>query len=272
MKDLMVDITIVTILLIMLMGCNSQRGKNIIAGFEMVSVEGGTFDMGEQSSEEGEPDERPVHSVTVSNFYIGKTEVTQKQWYDIMGALPRNLIFGQGDNYPVYNVSRKDIQIFLRKLEKKTGKRFRLPTESEWEYACRGGKYPADYKYSGSNKLNTVGWYCENSGKKRLKDEEYSYDSLRVNDCATHPVRTLEPNELGIYDMSGNVWEWCYDLYGEYSSSSQKNPIEKLQELEFVIRGGGFSDMSCACRISNRGKTQYDTRTCDLGFRLALSE
>ena len=260
------------IILIMLEGCHFQQGATTIAGFEMIGVEGGNFDMGEPALDKGEADEKPVHSVTLSNFYIGKTEVTQKQWYDIMGSLPRRLIFGRGDNYPVYNVSWDDIQIFLKKLKKKTGKKFRLPTEAEWEYACRGGKYSPNYKYSGSNELSTVAWYCVNSGKNQLKDEEYSYDSLMENNCATHPVATLKSNELGIYDMTGNVWEWCSDLYGEYPSSPQKNPAGKPKGLDHVIRGGGLADMSCICRISNRGKANHNTRTCDLGFRLALSQ
>ena len=271
MKYLIKNITVITMVLIMLGGCSSQQGTTTIAGFEMILVEGGTFDMGEPS-DEGEADEKPVHSVTLNNFYIGKTEVTQKQWCDIMGIRPRDLIFGKGDNYPVYNVTWNDIQVFFKRLEKKTGKKFRLPTESEWEYACRGGKYSADYKYSGSNESNTVAWYCENSGRKRLEDEEHSYNLLRKNNCATHPVGKLKPNELGIYDMNGNVWEWCADLYDEYPFSLQIESPEEAKKHAYVIRGGGFADISRTCRIANRGRATRYTFACDLGFRLAFSE
>ena len=272
MKNLTINIAVMTIVVIMQGSCSSRQGTTTIAGFEMIRVEGGTFNMGDRTLDEGEADEKPVHSVTLNNFYIGKTEVTQKQWFDIMGFIPQYMMFGKGDDYPVYNVNRNDIQVFFKRLEKKTGKKFRLPTESEWEYACRGGKYSANYKYSGSNELNTVAWYCANSGKMRLKDKEQIYNSLRKNKCATHPVGKHKPNELGIYDMSGNVWEWCSDLYDDYPSSPQKNPDEEAKGHEYVIRGGGFADISRTCRISNRGKTHYYTHTCDLGFRLAFSE
>ncbi len=279
MKNLIINIIFIIFILIMLGSCCFKR-TNPIANFEMIHVEGSSFYMGEQALNEGEIDEKPIHYVTLNNFCISKTEVTQKQWHDIMGYLPENLVFGKGDNYPVYNVSWDDIHVFLKKLNKKTDKKFRLPTESEWEYVCRGGKYSNNYKYSGSNELNTVAWYCENSGKKQLKDEEYTYNSLKKNHCITHPVGTLKPNELGVYDMSGNVWEWCSDMYNEYSLSPKENPLVRLKKfemiskngVEYVIRGGGFSDVSDRCRISNRGKTSHFTRTCDLGFRLAFSE
>ena len=159
---------------------------------EMVFVKGGTFMMGatpEQGSDAGDG-EKPVHSVTVSDFYIGKYEVTQAQWKAVMGKNPSHY---KGENRPVERVSWYDIQKFIEKLNAKTGKRYRLPTEAEWEYAARGGNQSKGYKYSGSNDIGSVAWYTNNSGDR------------------THPVGQKQPNELGLYDMTGNVWEWCSD-------------------------------------------------------------
>lgn len=173
--------------------------------FDMVWVEGGTFRMG-ATSEQGSDawgGEKPVHSVTLSGYYIGKTEVTQALWKAVMGSNPSEF---KGDNLPVEQVSWDDCQEFIRKLNSLTGQHFRLPTEAEWEFACRGGNNSCGYKYSGSNDIDNVAWYFDNSGHK------------------THPVGTKAQNELGIYDMSGNVWEWCSDWYGNYSSGAQTNP------------------------------------------------
>jgi formylglycine-generating enzyme required for sulfatase activity len=271
MNKLITIIVVMTIVLIILSSCNIQPGISIIAGFEMIGVEGGTFVMGD-SLDEGRPDEKPLHSVTLSDFYIGKNEVTQKQFYDVMGFLPQNLIYGQGDNYPVYNLCWLDIQRFLKKLNKKTGKKFRLPTEAEWEYACRGGKYSDNYKYSGSDTISIVAWYCMNSCDEQLTDEEYSYPFLKEKNCTTQPVGTLQPNELGIYDMSGNVREWCDDLFIEYPSSPQKNPITKKRGNVHVIRGGGFDNASLLCRTTNRDKGPNYSFSFNLGFRLAHSK
>ena len=167
--------------------------------FEMVEVRGGTFRMG-ATSEQGSDAcdwEKPVHSVTLSGYNIGKTEVTQELWQAVMGSNPSRF---KGDNMPVECVSWDDCQEFIRKLNSLTSQNFRLPTEAEWEFACRGGNNSRGYKYSGSNYIDNVAWYDGNSGDK------------------THPVATKSPNELGIYDMSGNVWEWCNDWGGGYSS------------------------------------------------------
>ena len=231
----------------------TKGGSNAnIAGFDMVYVKGGTFTMGataEQGSD-ADSDEKPTHSVTVSDFYIGKYEVTQAQWKAIMGINPSKW---KGDNLPVEKVSWDDIQEFIKKLNAKTGKKFRLPTEAEWEYAARGGNKSKGYKYSGSNKLKNVAWYDHNS------------------DNMTHPVGQKRPNELGIYDMSGNVWEWCQDWYGDYSSSSQTNPTGPSIGSYHVLRGGSWLGSAWSCRVSCRASDGPIIPFCTDGFRLALS-
>ena len=219
--------------------------------YNMVWVEGGTFRMGATSEQGGdaESDEKPVHSVTLSGYYIGKTEVTQALWKAVMGNNPSRF---KGDNLPVEWVSWNDCQEFIRKLNALTGQHFRLPTEAEWEFACRGGNNSRGYKYSGSNNLGSVAWYDGNSGNK------------------THPVGTKAPNELGIYDMSGNVWEWCADWYGDYSSGAQTNPKGPYDGLGRVFRGGGCSDCARACRSSDRFNYIPGFRGYCLGLRLSL--
>ena len=196
-------------------------------------------------------DEEPAHSVTLSSFYIGKYEVTQSLWEAVMGSNPSNR---KGDNLPVENVSWNDCQTFLRKLNAMTGKNFRLPTEAEWEYAARGGNRSRGYQYSGSKKIDDVAWYNNNSGGE------------------THPVGTKAPNELGIYDMSGNVWEWCQDWYGDYHGYSQTNPTGQSSGSYRVDRGGGLSFIARLCRVAFRNSGAPDLRDCDLGLRLALSQ
>ncbi len=161
-------------------------------------------------------DEKPAHSVTLGDYYIGKFEVTQELWEAVMGSNPS---YFKGSNLPVEQVSWDDCQTFIRKLNSLTGKNFRLPTEAEWEYTARGGNRSKGYKYSGSNNISDVAWYWENSGDRVLSGE-WDYDKIKNNNCRTHPVGMKSPNELGIYDMSGNVYEWCQDWYGSYSSAS----------------------------------------------------
>ena len=212
-----------------------------------VFVKGGTFQMG---SNKGDGDEKPVHSVTVSDFYMGKYEVTQKQWREVMGNNPSRF---KGDNLPVEKVSWNDIQQFLRKLNAKTGKTYRLPTEAEWGYAARGGAKSRGYKYAGSNNIDEVAWYgYSKSGKK------------------THPVGQKKPNELGIYDMSGNVWEWCSDWKGSYSSSSQTNPTGASSGSRRVHRGGSWVNIASYSRVVNRSSSMPDGRDSYLGFRLVV--
>ena len=229
----------------------SQRPQSNLPDIAMVYVSGGTFTMG-ATSEQGSDawdDEKPAHSVTLSGYYIGKYEVTQKLWKAVMGSNPSNF---KGDNLPVERVSWNDVQEFLRKLNAMTGKNYRLPTEAEWEFAARGGNSSRGYKYSGSNSLGNVAWYYDNSGS------------------GTHAVGTKSPNELGIYDMSGNVWEWCQDWYGSYSGSSQRNPQGPNSGSSRVFRGGCWSYDARFCRVSIRGYNTPGYRLNHLGFRLAL--
>ena len=220
---------------------------------EMVKVEGGTFMMG-ATSEMKNPNsnEKPVHQVTLTNdYYMGKYEVTQALWQAVMGSNPSEY---KGDNLPVETVSWNDCQKFISKLNSLTGRMFRLPTEAEWEYAARGGKESRGYQYSGSSNISDVAWYDENSGSK------------------THPVGTKQANELGIYDMTGNVWEWCSDWYSSYSSSSQTNPTGSDSGSARVSRGGGWNCNASYCRLSVRFYYTPDFRLDILGLRLALSE
>ena len=221
--------------------------------FTMIRVDGGTFQMGatsEQGSDAYES-EKPVHQVTLSPYYIGETEVTQELWQAVMGKNPSSF---KGSRLPVEQVSWKDCQSFIEKLNKKTGLKFRLPTEAEWEYAARGGKKSQGYKYSGSNNLSDVAWYTDNSGS------------------STHDVKTKRANELGIYDMSGNVWEWCYDWFGDYSSEAQTNPTGPVMGSNHVNRGGGsFNDFNY-CRTTYRGFSVSTTVNMMLGLRLVLGD
>ena len=221
--------------------------------FDMVSVAGGTFTMGatsEQGSEENS-DEKPAHRVTLSDYMIGKTEVTQELWQAVMGSNPS---CHSGNNLPVETVSWNDCQEFIKKLNSLTGLNFRLPTEAEWEYAARGGSKSKDYKYSGSNDVRSVAWYDETT-----------------NGSGTKPVATKAPNELGLFDMSGNVREWCSDWYGDYSSDSQTNPKGPSSGSSRVLRGGRWNDYNGrGCRVSIRFNIRPDFRYNYLGLRLAL--
>ena len=221
---------------------------------EMVKVEAGTFMMGATPEmEKPDSDEKPLHQVTLTNdYYMGKYEVTQALWEAVMDSNPS---YFKGDNLPVETVSWNDCQEFISKLNSMTDRKFRLPTEAEWEYAARGGKKSCGYQYSGSSNISDVAWYGGNSGNK------------------THPVGTKQANELGIYDMSGNVWEWCQDRFDSYSSSSQTNPTGADSGAIRVRRGGGWYDDAQVCRSSCRILIySTDGRNNDLGLRLALSE
>ena len=229
--------------------------------FKMIAVEGGTFTMGATSEQSNgytpDSDESPTHLVTLSSFSIGETEVTQALWYAVMGAKPTSSNswstgYGLGDNYPAYYVSWNDCQTFITKLNQLTGKTFRLPTEAEWEYAARGGNQSKGYIFSGSNTINDVAWYTSNSSSK------------------THEVATKSPNELGIYDMSGNVLEWCQDWYGSYSSGSQTNPTGPTSGSIRVYRGGSWYNNATGCRVAYRNNNTPTNTSDYLGLRLAL--
>lgn len=235
--------------------------------FNMVKVEGGTFTMGATSEQGSDADsnEKPKHSVTLSSFSIGETEVTQALWEAVMGESVTQIAnrigwntYGVGSNYPMYYITWNDCQTFINKLNSLTGKNFRLLTEAEWEYAARGGNKSRGYKYSGSNNIGDVAWCCDNSAINGTRQ--------------THPVKQKQANELGIYDMSGNVWEWCQDWYGSYSSSSLTDPKGPSDGSFRVYRGGGWDFNAWSCRSSLRNDYTPDYRCFDLGLRLALSE
>lgn len=231
--------------------------------FKMIYVEGGTFTMG-ATSEQGDDaysEEKPAHTVTLSSYCIGETEVTQVLWQAVMGQKPTSdgsqwsNTYGLGSNYPAYNVSWNDCQDFIKKLNAITGEIFRLPTEAEWEYAARGGNKSRGYKFAGSNTIDDVAWYLSNSNSE------------------THNVATKQANELGIYDMSGNVWEWCNDWYDSYSSSSQTNPKGPESGGYRVHRGGSWRFSAWCGRVSRRGEdadSRPTIRDNDQGLRLAL--
>ena len=219
----------------------------------MVYVSGGTFTMG-ATSEQGSDvydNEKPTHNVTLSSYYICKYEVTQALWRAVMGSNPS---YFKGDNLPVENVSWNDCQTFINRLNSYTGRNFRLPTEAEWEFAARGGNYSRHYKYSGSNYISDVAWYDGNSGSR------------------THPVGTKQANELGLYDMSGNVWEWCGDWYGSYSSYSQNDPTGPNSGSDRVGRGGSWYGDASYCRSSSRYGNSPGYRSSVIGLRLVLSQ
>ena len=219
--------------------------------FEMVYVQGGTFTMG-ATSEQGSDawdSEKPAHGVTLSSYHIGKTEVTQELWQAVMGSNPS---YFKGSRRPVEQVSYDDCKTFISRLNSATGQSFRLPTEAEWEYAARGGAKSRGYKYSGSDSVGDVAWYSDNSGSQ------------------THDVATKSPNELGIYDMSGNVYEWCSDWYGSYGSGSQSNPQGPSSGSRRVFRGGSWRFNAGNCRVAYRNGGTPVNRINNLGLRLAL--
>ena len=206
-------------------------------------------------------DETPAHQVTITkDYYMGETEVTQALWYAVMGQKPTadgsawSDTKGLGDNYPAYLISWNDCQEFISKLNQLTGLTFRLPTEAEWEYAGRGGhKATLQTQYSGSNTIDDVAWYSSNSSS------------------STHPVAGKAANVLGLYDMSGNLWEWCYDCYDSYNSSPQTDPTGPASGTYHVLRGGSWIDYATSCRVAYRSYNSVSSRFNPYGMRLALT-
>jgi formylglycine-generating enzyme required for sulfatase activity len=218
-----------------------------IGDIEMVWVEGGSFMMG---SNDGQEDEKPVHEVTLNGFYMGKYEVTQAQWQKVMGNNPSK--FSGCPKCPVEQVSWNDVQDFIIKLNAQSGKKYRLPTEAEWEYAAKGGKNNSSYRYSGSDNIDEVAWHSSNTN-----DE-------------THPIGTKKANALGIFDMSGNVSEWCSDWYDKnhYQYSMKNNPKGGLTGDYRVLRGSSFIHNVRYCRLAFRDNIFPNFRYLCTGFRL----
>jgi formylglycine-generating enzyme required for sulfatase activity len=235
---------------------NASGGATItdpITGMVLVTIPGGTFTMGDTFGD-GYGDEKPTHQVTVSSFSIGKYEVTQGQWQAVMGSNP-SYFSSCGSTCPVENVSWNDIQTFITKLNQQSGKKYRLPTEAEWEYAARSGAQ--DQKYSGTNDVNVLGnyaWYWDNSNS------------------TTHLVGQKQANSFGLYDMSGNVWEWVNDWYSStyYTSAAQTNPTGPTTGSYRVFRGGSWYFDAYFVRASSRGSGGPDARSYIIGFRVAL--
>ena len=290
------------LVLLLAMPAFSQQPLTITVNgvsFKMIHVQGGTFTMGATDAED---DEKPAHKVTLSSYYIGETEVTQQLWLAVMGSNPSRfapkttnasrceydsfvadarrlnakragtvriptrqewdaaMTSGGGSlKRPVEMVSWDDCQTFIRKLNQLTGRQFRLPTEAEWEFAARGGTKSQGYKYSGGNSIGTVAWY-----------EDNAFINKEVNDYSTHNVKTKRANELGIYDMSGNVYEWCQDRYGHYNSEAQNNPKGPSSGSDRVFRGGWIYSSGRQCRVSYRDSVKPDYAMHFLGLRLAL--
>ena len=233
-------------------GSNDSGSENVFPGkvytvngvsFKMIAVKGGTFQMG---SDDGY---NAVHQVTLSDYYIGETEVTQELWNAVMGSNP-SYFYGNMQR-PVETVSWNDCQTFISRLNELTGETFRLPTEAQWEYAARGGYKSKGYTYSGSNAIDDVAWHWYNS------------------DRTTHPVKTKAPNELGIYDMGGNVWEWCSDWYGDYSSAAQTDPTGPATGSGRVGRGGSWRHDATGCRVATHSSCTPASASSDTGLRLA---
>lgn len=215
---------------------------------DMVFVEGGQFTMG-SNDKDADPDERELKQISVSDFFISRYEVTQSEWDEIM---PENLSVFPGKDHPVECVSWDDARLFIERLNRKTGRHYRLPTQEEWEYAAKGGKHATESRYSGGNDLNTVGWTRDNSRR------------------TTHKVGLLKPNALGLYDMTGNVHEWCDGLYDSvfYAQDTVMNTEYDLKDIR-IFKGGSWGNYAKHCRISNTNYNTRETRSFSIGFRLA---
>ena len=244
------------VLFFLLIGSTSLHAQTtkttvIPAKPEMVKVEGGTFTMGSDTK-------KPAHSVSLSNFSIGKYEVTVGQYKAFCTATSRKMPdapeWGWNDNHPMVLVNYNDCVAYCNWLGEEYGGSWRLPTEAEWEYAARGGNKSIKYQYSGGSDLDELGWYADNSSGQ------------------ANYVGRKKPNELGIYDMSGNVWEWCKDWYGAYTAEAQTNPKGASSGTFRVLRGGGWDGTSAGCRVAFRTYRGPTYRYSRIGFRVVLSQ
>ena len=228
--------------------------------FTMVKVIGGMFMMGgtDEQGSDAEDWEKPAHPVILSPYSIGRTEVTQELWQAVMGTNPST--FTGDPKRPVECVSYPDCKNFITKLNELTGMTFRLPTEAEWEFAARGGNWSKGYKYAGSDSIGNVAWCWNTIPSQTSGTEGYG----------TQGVASLAPNELGLYDMSGNVWEWCQDWYGNYTGSEQTNPTGPSYGMFRIMRGGSWNRSAVACRVSYRNYNYPNTADDGIGLRLAL--
>ena len=246
-----------SLLLLVLVSCSGNKDVNVkeytVNGvkFKMIAVEGGTFVMGSAENAPGaESDEFPAHKVTVGNFNLAETEVTQELWMAVMGNNPSG--YTDDAQLPVESVTWVDCQQFISKLNEITGDSFRLPTEAEWEYAAKGGNRSKGYLYCGSDTLANVGWYKDNAEER------------------PHNVKLLAPNELGLYDMSGNIWEWCSDWHGNYTAEDAIAPQGAAEGKTRVVRGGSWLVDAAICRPADRSSGAPRGGGCIVGLRLAL--
>ena len=242
----------------------------------LIRIEPGEFLMGSPDTEPGHHAREHQHKVKITKpFYIASTEVTQAQWKVLMGNNPS---YFKGDNLPVENVSWEDARRFCEKLSEREKRKFRLPTEAEWEYACRAGKQGP---VAGTGKLDEMAWYADNSGDARVdstrlwKDDPDNYfKNLLANKCRTRPVGTAKPNDWGLYDMQGNVTEWVADWLDDeyYKNSPAADPAgpEKSELESRVLRGGSWGNEPANCRAANRDWNRADTRSGSIGFRIAM--
>jgi formylglycine-generating enzyme len=261
--------TLALFLLAIIIGLSNRQQSpepEIDDGLNLTLIPGGTFTMGcSNEQQDCEEDEKPARRITLSDFHLGKYEVTQQQWREIMGSAPSEIAFKNCDQCPVEWVSWNDVQLFLQKLNAKyPGRIYRLPSEAEWEYAARGGGQAAMF----GNGRSVIGPVQVNFDARAEYKKPYSITGVYRQ--KTIPVGSLNsPNALGLHDMSGNVWEWCSDWKGAYTAEDQTNPLGPSNGTGRVLRGGSWTDFPQACRVAFRGVYPPEGREFNIGFRLA---